>query len=305
MISVNEKDFIETIRMKGTQVSLLASSSTAEVIHHRLDHGTGWALEPEDGWNALEYILILKGELKSFPINNMVHNLKAGDSFSRHPVKEHYTFKAVGPTEFIYVSSKPIFHRYSRIVNDTMSLAISIEEKDGYTVDHCTRISKMAMVVGEAMDLDSEQILRLNLGSFFHDVGKVDIPEEILRKPGQLTAEEWQVMKQHPTFGRKILEETKIPVLAAIGQVVEQHHERYDGKGYPKGLAGEDICIESAIISVVDSYDAMTSDRIYQSRRSPEFAFEELLRCRGTMYHPDVVDKFIELKHTILGVKVQ
>ncbi|MGG7619564.1 HD-GYP domain-containing protein [Bacillus coreaensis] len=303
MININEKDFIETIRMKGTQVSLLASSSTAEIIHHRLDDGTSWAIEPEEGWNALEYLIILKGELKTFPQNETVPSLKPGDSFYRHPVKEFYTFKAVGVTEFIYVSSQPIFHRYSNIVRDIMSLAISIEEKDGYTVDHCTRISKMSMHVGEALGLDSEQILRLNLGSFFHDVGKVNIPEEILKKPGKLTSDEWSIMKQHPTFGRKLLEDTKIPVLASIGEVVEQHHERYDGTGYPKGLSGENICIESAIISVVDSYDAMTSDRIYQSRRSPDYAFEELLRCRGSMYHPEVVDTFIGLKNTILGVK--
>lgn len=302
MTSINEKDFIETVTMKGTQVSLLTSSSTTEVIHHRLDHGTNWALEPEEGWEALEYILILKGELRAFPQNNSIKTLKAGDSFFRHPVKEHYTFKAIGLTEFLYVCSQPIFHRYSRVVKDIMSLAISIEEKDGYTVDHCTRISKMSMIIGEAIGLDSEQVQKLNLGSFFHDVGKVKIPEEILKKPGKLTPDEWTIMKQHPTFGRELLEECTIPVLASVGKIVEQHHERFDGKGYPKGLAGNEISIEAAIISVVDSYDAMTTDRVYQERRSPEYAIEELLRCRGTMYHPDVVDKFIELQNMILGV---
>ena len=303
MININEKDFIETVTVKGLQVSLIASSNTTEIIHHRLEDGTNWALEPEEGWEALEYLLILKGELVTFPLNNDIHPLKAGDSFFRHPVKEHYTFKAVGVTEFLYVTSQPIFHRYSRIAQDMVELVKSIEAKDGYTLNHCSRITRLSMIVGEAMEMDSEQILRLNLASFFHDIGKVNIPENILKKPGKLTDGEWKVMKCHPIFGRELLEECTIPVLASIGKIVEQHHERYDGNGYPKGLKGDEISIEAAIISVVDSYDAMTTDRVYQERRSHEYAFNELLRCRGTMYHPDVVDKFIELKETILGVR--
>ena len=110
-------------------------------------------------------------------------------------------------------------------------LAISIEEKDGYTHDHCSRITKMSMLVGKAMGLNSKQMLRLNLASFFHDIGKVKVPLEILQKPGKLTEEEWEIMKQHPTYGREILEETRIPTLASAGKVVEQHHERYDRKG--------------------------------------------------------------------------
>jgi HD-GYP domain-containing protein (c-di-GMP phosphodiesterase class II) len=302
VININEKDFIETVKVKGLQVSLLASSSTTEIIYHKLENGANWALEPEEGWGALEYFMVLSGELKTFPHNENVPNLKAGHSFSKHPVRDVYTFQAVGTTEFIYVTSQPIFHRYSKIVNEMVELVKSIEAKDGYTLNHCTRITRLSMIVGEAMDMDSEQILKLNLASFFHDVGKVQIPEEILKKPGKLTDEEWITMRKHPIFGRNLLEESNIPVLSSVAEIVEQHHERYDGKGYPKGLSGEEISLEASIISVVDSYDAMTTDRIYQERRSPDYAFNELLRCRGTMYHPDVVDKFIELKDTILGV---
>lgn len=305
MININEKDFIETVQMKGLQVSLVASSNTTEIIHHRLEHGANWALGPEEGWNALEYFLVLKGELKTFPQYEKYSSIKAGDSFLRHPVKDHYTFQAVGTTEFIYVSSQPIFHRYSKTVTDMVELVRSIEAKDGYTMNHCTRITRLSMILGESLGLDSEQILRLNLGSFFHDIGKVKIPDEILKKPGKLTPEEWSIMKKHPTYGRTILEECTIPVVGSAGLIVEQHHERFDGKGYPHGLAGDEITLEASIISVVDSYDAMTTDRVYQERRSPDYAFNELLQCRGTMYHPDVVDKFIELKDTILGVKEQ
>lgn len=302
MININEKDFIETVTIKGLQVSLVASSPTAEVIHHRLEPGTNWALEPEEGWDALEYLLVLKGQLRTLPIDEAGTIINEGDSFFKHPVKELHTFQAVGLTEFLYVTSQPIFHRYSRIARDMFALVDEIEKKDGYTLNHCYRITKLSMIIGEALGLNSEQLLRLNLGSFFHDLGKIKVPEEVLKKPGKLSSEEWAIMKQHPSYGRELLEKCTIPVLASVAEVVEQHHERYDGKGYPKGLAGDEICIESSIISVVDSFDAMTTDRVYQERRSTDYALEELLRCRGTMYHPDVVDKFIELKETILGV---
>lgn len=305
MININEKDFIETVQLKGLRVSLVASSNTTEIIHHKLEHGAPWALGPEEGWNALEYFLVLKGELKPFPEQVGAKPLKAGDSFCRHPVKETHAFRAVGTTEFIYVSSQPIFYQYSRTVTEMYEMVRAIEAKDGYTMNHCSRITKLSMILGEALGLESDQILRLNLGSFFHDIGKVKIPDEILKKPGKLTPEEWEIMKMHPTYGRMLLEESSIPIVTSAGLVVEQHHERYDGKGYPNGLSGDKISIEASIISVVDSYDAMTTDRIYQERRSPEYAFNELLQCRGTMYHPDVVDMFIELKDTILGVKEQ
>ncbi|MCM3602181.1 HD-GYP domain-containing protein [Robertmurraya korlensis] len=305
MININEKDFIETVQLKGLQVSLVASSNTTEIIHHKLEHGANWALGPEEGWNALEYFIVLNGELKTFPEDSGLKSLKPGDSFHRYPVKAHYTFQAVGTTEFLYVSSQPIFYQYSRTVTELHEMVRAIEAKDGYTMNHCTRITKLSMILGESFDLEPEQILRLNLGSFFHDIGKIKIPDEILKKPGKLTPEEWETMKKHPTYGRELLEESSIPIVGSAGIVVEQHHERYDGKGYPKGLAGDEITIEASIISVVDSYDAMTTDRVYQDRRTPDYAFNELLRCRGTMYHPDVVDKFIELKDTILGVKEQ
>jgi len=109
-------------------------------------------------------------------------------------------------------------------------------------------------------------------------------------------------MKLHTTFGRELLEETKIPFLREVGVIVEQHHERYDGKGYPKGLKGNEISIEAAIIAVVDSFDAMTTDRVYKKGKSKEEAFEEILNNKGTMYDPIVVDTFIALKNEIANL---
>ncbi|WP_243459398.1 HD-GYP domain-containing protein [Metabacillus bambusae] len=294
----NKNHFIETVQMKGLTISLIASADQTEIIHHRLEPNTRWALEPEEGWEALEYLIVVSGELK-LSTNGGYEIYKTGDSFYRSPVKEHYVFQSIGKTEFLYVSSQPVFHRYSQISRDLMKLAISIEKKDGYTGDHCARISKLSMLVGEAMGLSSRQLLRLNMASFFHDIGKVKIPLDILLKPGKLTQEEWEVMKLHTTYGRQVLEETKLPLLISAGLVVEQHHERYDGKGYPLGLAKDEIEVEASIISVVDSYDAMTTDRSYQKGRSKEEAILEINSCRGTMYNPIIVDTFNAVQHTL------
>ncbi|MGB8956297.1 MAG: HD domain-containing phosphohydrolase, partial [Tumebacillaceae bacterium] len=107
---------------------------------------------------------------------------------------------------------------------------------------------------------------------------------------------EWEIMKAHTVYGREMLEKTGLPNLIAAGKIVEQHHERFDGSGYPHGLKGQEILIGAAIVAVVDSYDAMTTDRCYQKGRKKTEAVAEILRCRGTLYHPDVVDAFLSLQ---------
>ncbi|MGG0738292.1 HD-GYP domain-containing protein [Niallia taxi] len=295
---LNEGEFIETVHFKGLQLSLIAAGDGTEVIHHKLQPGSSWAMGPEEGWEGLEYFFIVSGKLV-YHRDEVSIVLQAGQSFYESPVKEYTIFHAEEETEFIYVTSQPVFHHYSQLSKDLLELTISIEEKDGYTRDHCERIKDYSMFVGEALDLNTKQIARLNLASFFHDLGKVKVPLNVLQKPSKLTEDEWKIMKLHTTFGRELLEETKIPLLKEVGIIVEQHHERYDGKGYPKGLKGDEITIEAAIIAVVDSFDAMTTDRVYKKGKSKEEAFEEILKNKGTMYHPLVVDAFIELKDTI------
>lgn len=294
-ITIQRKgQFVESVQMKGLRVSLLASSGGMEIIHHSLAAGSRWSLVPDEGWHALEYISILSGELILHADEGDV-KLLPGDSISSSPIQQTAIFVATVDTDFLYVSSQPVFHHYSQLTREMMELAVSIEEKDGYTADHCHRIMKMSMAVGERMNFTSDQLHVLNYGAFFHDIGKIEVPEEVLNKPSKLTSDEWEIMKLHTVQGRAILEKTGLPFLIAAGRIVEQHHERYDGRGYPRGLQGEEIDMAAAIISVVDSYDAMTTDRVYQKGRSNEEALAEIERCRGTMYHPDVVDVFLLL----------
>jgi HD-GYP domain-containing protein (c-di-GMP phosphodiesterase class II) len=290
---INQKA-IEKVTMQGTELSLLSSFDGTEVIHHKLFKDSRWAMQAEHGWEALEFLFIISGKLIwQSPKGNLV--LKPGNSLAATPIKENAIFVAEEDTEFLYVCSKPVFHYYSEALKQKMNLAVSVEEKDGYTADHCSRIMQHSMMIGEKMNMSSHDLFILNYAAFFHDLGKVDIPIEILCKPGKLTEQEWEMMKKHTIFGKQILESTNIPYLKEVAQIVSQHHERFDGKGYPFGLKGNEIDIRAQIISVVDSFDAMTTDRVYQKARSKEEALAEIRRCSGSMYNPTVVEIFLSL----------
>lgn len=287
---------IEKVAMRGLQVELITQGDGTEVIKHTLDKGKSWSLQPTVGWEALESIYILEGNL-IFKGQKGDILLKAGNSFSASPIKETSIFTASTNVSFLYITSRPVFHFYSKHNQEMLELAVRVEQKDGYTSEHCNRIKDLSTLVGQAMQLPPQKMLELNLGAFLHDLGKVKVPDSILGKPSKLTNEEYDIIKQHPRYGREILHETDFPLFKEVGYIVEQHHERYDGKGYPYGLKGDEIKLESSIVSVVDSYDAMTSVRVYSAPKTKEEALQEIIRCKGTMYRPDVVDAFISISN--------
>lgn len=165
---------------------------------------------------------------------------------------------------------------------------------DGYTYHHCDRIRQFAIEVWKKFDRPKENLKLLRWGAYFHDIGKLKIPLEILNKPGKLTHHEWEIMKTHSAKGADIMRAHKVKWLKDAAFIVEQHHERYDGEGYPLGLKGDEISIEAAIVSVVDAYDAMTTERVYKQALTNEEAILELRKGKGTQFHPCVVEKFIE-----------
>lgn len=285
---------IDKAYMKGLEVSLLSSYDGTEVIHHRLMAGNRWALVPEENWNALEYIYILSGQLVWRNSDGDVV-LNPGDSFYSTPVQIHARFESIMDTEFLYVVSRPIFHHYSKAATEMLEKAVMIEKKDGYTADHCQRIANLSLLIGEKLGLTANQLYNLSFAAFQHDIGKIKVPLEILNKKSKLDPDEWELLKQHPTLGREILENCDFLPLRAAGKIVEQHHERFDGLGYPLQLKGDEIDICAAIISVADSYDAMTSDRVYRNALAKDLAVMEIIKNKGTMYHPKVVDVFLSL----------
>ncbi len=173
------------------------------------------------------------------------------------------------------------------------ALARSIETKDNVTGGHCERMEYYALQVGNKLQLTEKQMENLRRAAILHDIGKIGIPGNILEKSGKLTSEEFKIMQEHPTFGAKILRE--VDFLKEVAQIVEQHHERIDGTGYPLGLSGEEIKLEARIIAVVDAYDAMVSDRPYRKAFEQKKALQELERFCGTQFDSQIVEVFIQL----------
>lgn len=166
-------------------------------------------------------------------------------------------------------------------------------EKSYETEEHCIRIKEYAVKIGEKMGLIQSQMNSLVLLSYLHDIGKVSVPDSVLMKPTRLTKEEWNYMKKHSESGAKIIR--GIPDLGYIAEAVHSHHENWDGTGYPRGLKKEEIPLISRIIRVVDSYDAMSHARIYSVARPRSEVMDEIKRCSGTMYDPDIVEVFMEI----------
>ena len=184
-------------------------------------------------------------------------------------------------------------------VSTVEALANALEAKDEYTSSHARSITDMSLEVGAEMGLDIHTQKRLELAALFHDIGKIGIPSDIIRKPGPLTDEERAIMEQHPELGEKILE--PIERLADVRPIVRACHERFDGAGYPDGIAGVDIPIEARIIFVCDAFDAMTTDRPYRKRMPDEEAFRRLLDNAGSQFDPDVVEAFLEVNRNKSG----
>jgi diguanylate cyclase (GGDEF)-like protein/putative nucleotidyltransferase with HDIG domain len=171
------------------------------------------------------------------------------------------------------------------------SLAKAVDARDAYTGSHSQRVARMAASIATRMGLGREEVELTRLAASLHDLGKLAIPEELLRKPGPLTEPERVVLERHPQIGFRMLESLGIDPVA---EWVLHHHERWDGRGYPDQLPAEDIPLGARIIFVADAYDAMTSERVYRRRLSADDALAEILRCAGTQFDPDVVDAFAE-----------
>lgn len=171
------------------------------------------------------------------------------------------------------------------------ALAAALDARDPYTAGHSERVSSFAVAIGEELSLDADACETLRLGALLHDIGKIGVPDEVLRKGGALSSSEFEVIKTHPSAGARILR--SIPFLAPHIPIVELHHERPDGQGYPYGLRGDDIPLAARIVHVADAFDAMTSARAYRSGRLPVEAIAELRRCAGTDFDPRAVDALV------------
>ncbi|HYF93551.1 MAG TPA: HD domain-containing phosphohydrolase [Symbiobacteriaceae bacterium] len=172
-------------------------------------------------------------------------------------------------------------------------LAATVDAKDHYTRHHSTNVSFYARSLAREMNLDPAEVRRIELAGLLHDIGKIAIPDQLLQKPGALTAEEWLLVQAHASIGGNILAQASH--LQHLVPLVRHHHERYDGAGYPDGLRGDEIPLGAAILNLADSFDTMTTRRIYRAPLPLEAALAELRRCSRTQFHPEMVKAFIRL----------
>jgi response regulator RpfG family c-di-GMP phosphodiesterase len=170
------------------------------------------------------------------------------------------------------------------------ALTAALETRDSETHGHSERVVNFSLRLGRELDLSAEQLRSLEFGSLLHDIGKIGVPDAILRKPAKLTEEEWVRMREHPLHGQKILR--GIEFLEGAARVVAQHHEKWDGTGYPLGLMGAQIDLNARIFAVADAFDAITSDRVYRKGRDYEDALAELDAFAGRQFDPRIVEAF-------------
>jgi len=168
------------------------------------------------------------------------------------------------------------------------ALMLSLDAKDSYTRGHSDRVSHLARLMAIELELTPEEVDLISTAGLVHDLGKIGVPENVLRKPSRLTNEEFAIIKLHPEIGRKIVQE--IPLMFRAVPSVLHHHERWDGSGYPRGLKGDQIPLFARILAVADAFDAMSSPRCYKDPLSIDFVLAEIERCKGTQFDPDIVD---------------
>ncbi len=175
-------------------------------------------------------------------------------------------------------------------------LRYTVEAKDPYTRGHSERVSDYSVLLGEKLGLSEEELHTLKIGGLFHDIGKIGVPDTVLSKPGKLTDEEFEEIKKHPSIGAEIL--SNATIFADIIPIVKYHHERYDGKGYPDGLAGLSIPYLARIAAIADTYDAMRSKRPYRDALPLDIVKEEFRKNAGTQFDPSLVPVFLEIIET-------
>jgi putative nucleotidyltransferase with HDIG domain len=212
--------------------------------------------------------------------------------------EDFYLADAIAASVSVAIESAQLVEKQRhQFIQTITALARTVEVRDPYTADHTNRVTAYSLLLAEQLNLSSSERQHLQVGTPLHDIGKIGIEDAILRKPDRLTPEEFEIMKSHTVKGAAILE--PIPALAPVIPIVRHHHERWDGQGYPDGLAMEQINLLARIVAVTDAFDAMTSQRPYRPAMPIERAFEELAAKAGTHFDPSCVQAFLALPQQI------
>lgn len=247
-------------------------------------------IEPLPSEKDFKTYYVVKGACFVFEDASII---KAGDILVFKNTSEVHTLKTLEDT--IIVVHATNYDVYKTLENNHSivdRLIKEIQEKDHYTGEHSQRVFDLVKKLAVKLGYKSKALNLINKAAYYHDLGKIKIPDEILNKPGALDASEFEAIKLHVEHGKNLILENFDP---DVFKIIYQHHERIDGTGYPNGLKGDEICFESRILAVCDSYDAMITDRVYKKGKSIESALLELKELSGTKYDSEIVAAFIEM----------
>lgn len=254
-------------------------------------------------FNNQLYILLLTGHKDLAPPLETIKKLdiqgycEKSDKFDQLLLLIESGLKSISQMHEISRINSELEHTYESLekayLESVETLRYTVEAKDSYTKGHSERVSKFSVLIGKYLNLSIEELKLLEIGGLFHDIGKIGIPDSILQKNAKLTDDEYSEIKNHPSIGEKIL--SNAAIFKDIVPIVKYHHEKYDGFGYPARLKGEEIPYLARIACVADSFDAMTSRRVYRNSLEMSTVIEEFRRCKGTQFDPNVTDVFLDL----------
>jgi len=279
---------IETGQQGSSDFSLLARGDGSEVILQTIKQDKMFYVYPGEDSATMEFFYILEGEC-SYKHNEENIFLGKGDYFYVQELQDAVFFNALTDIKMLWYTTKPAYHLISNRIMNLASIVKQVEEKDNYTYQHSCRVQEYSFKIARKLKLSKDRLEDLYYSTVFHDIGKINIPEEILNKPGRLTEEEFEIMKRHSYDGYVMVKDL---YYTNISQIILQHHERLDGSGYPYGIKEEDILLEAKIIGIADTFDAMTSDRPYRKGLDATIAMAELKRLSGIHYDAHLVDLF-------------
>ncbi len=275
-------DFIEFSNHFSTEPDDILSSKVAQTVGVDVNLINLWPLK-------------IRGELFGFIVA-----LYDDATLKKMPEGEEHLFEFLVKKSSLAIENLALYESLmANFYGILRSLVNALEAKDLYTGKHSERVTRVAVKIAKTMGRPSEEIEALNTVGYLHDIGKIGIPDGILNKPARLTNEEFEVVKKHPIIGEDIVKELGLSEIER--SIIRHHHERWDGKGYPDGIGGEDIPIITRIITLADAYDAMSTDRPYRKALKRDEIIKELISTKGKQFDSKVVEAFLEILGDIDG----
>ncbi len=289
------ENHLRKIERKTTSLSLLAKQGDLEIIRQKINEDKVFRIKGEK--NNFEWYFLLRGKIIR---QSDEKEISPGSFITVKNTEEETYFKTLEESLLLCVTTNPVFESKQEQFRRLVELNEKVKEMDRQTEAHCDRLQTLSLHTGEKLGLDDNKLFMLGYASFLHDIGKLKVNPDILGKEVELTEEEWKQIKQHPAWRKEIItEHLSRELFQKVGEIVHQHHEHYDGSGYPDGLEGEEIPIEAQILSVADAFDAMTTERPYKEAKSRQEARETLRREKGRQFNPEVVEAFLQAEAEI------